>query len=53
MWAARKGRTEIVKFLLDAGADIGVKNIVSKRISIFSCVCVCGLGEAIFFHTVL
>ena len=40
MWAARKGRTEVVKFLLAAGADIGVKNIVSKRRSIRTYTCV-------------
>ena len=52
--AAYEGHTEIVKFLLDAGADVEAKCIASKRISIFSCVCVCvcGLGEAISLHTV-
>ena len=43
MWAAQCGHTDVVKLLIDAGADIEAKNDVSKRISIctFVCVCVC------------
>ena len=41
LWAAHNGHSDIVKVLLDAGADIEAKNTVSKRISICTCVCVC------------
>ena len=41
MWAARNGHADIIKVLLEAGASIEAKNIVSKRISIYTCVCVC------------
>ena len=43
MLAAEKGHTDVIKVLIDAGADIEAKNNVSKRISIctFVCVCVC------------
>ena len=44
MHAAREGHFEVTKVLIDAGASIEAKDIVSKTISIFSymCVCVCG-----------
>ena len=41
MWAASKGHSDIIKVLIDAGADIEAKDDVSKRISICTCVCVC------------
>ena len=44
MLAADKGKADIVRLLLAAGADIEAKNSVSKRISIclaHVCVCVC------------
>ena len=41
MLAAEKGKADVVKVLLDAGASIEAKNKVSKRISICTCVCVC------------
>ena len=40
MLAARNGHSDTVKVLLDAGAAIEAKDIVSKRISICTCVCV-------------
>ena len=42
MWAARGGHIEVTKLLLEAGASIEAKNNVSKTISIFTYVCVCG-----------
>ena len=42
MWAAYGGHFEVTKFLIDAGAAIEAKDYVSKTISIFSYVCVCG-----------
>ena len=52
MQAAYNGKADIVSLLLAAGADIGARNSVSKRISIclahvcvyvcvYVCVCVC------------
>ena len=41
MWAAKYGKADTVKVLLDAGAAIEAKSTVSKRISISTCVCVC------------
>ena len=41
MWAASNGHADTVKVLLDAGAAIEAKNIVSKRISICTTVCMC------------
>ena len=44
MEAADNGKADIVSLLLAAGADVDVKDIVSKRISIclvHMCVCVC------------
>ena len=41
MWAAYNGHADIVKVLLEAGASIEAKTIVSKRISICTCLCVC------------
>ena len=40
MCAARNGRADIIKLLIDAGAAIEAKNSVSIRISICTCVCV-------------
>ena len=40
MHAAHNGHTEVVMLLIEAGADIEAKNNVSKRISIFSSMCV-------------
>ena len=37
MWAARKGHSDVIKVLLDAGAAIEAKDKVSKRISICTC----------------
>ena len=41
MWAAKYGKADAIKVLLDAGAAIEAKDNVSKRISICTCVCVC------------
>ena len=41
MLAARYGKADIVKLLLEAGASTEAKITVSKRISICTCVCVC------------
>ena len=41
MWAAANGKADVIKVLIDAGADIEAKDNVSKRISICTCVCVC------------
>ena len=44
--AAGGGHIEVTKVLLEAGASIDAKTVVSKTISIFAymcvCVCVCG-----------
>ena len=47
MHAAFCGKTDVTKFLLGAGASIEAKDNVSKRISIFTyiCVSVCVFGE--------
>ena len=46
IWAAYGGHFEVTKVLLEAGASIDAKTVVSKTISIFAymcvCVCVCG-----------
>ena len=41
MYAAKNGKADVIKVLLDAGADIEAKDNVSKRISISICTCVC------------
>ena len=41
MKAANNGHADIIKVLLEAGASIEAKDIVSKRISICTCVFVC------------
>ena len=41
MLAARNGKADVIKVLLEAGAAIEAKTAVSKRISICTCVCVC------------
>ena len=41
IYAARGGKAEVTKVLLDAGASIEAKDCVSKTISIFAYVCVC------------
>ena len=46
--AARYGKADIIKVLIEAGASIEAKNNVSKRISICTCVCVCVC--VIFLH---
>ena len=48
IWAAIYGHADIIKLLIDAGADIEAKDDVSKRISICTCVCVCVC--VIFLH---
>ena len=48
--AAWYGHSDTVKLLLEAGAAIEAKNIVSKRISICTCVCVCMCVCVILFH---
>ena len=40
MLAAEKGKADVIKVLLEAGASIEAKDKVSKRISISTCVCV-------------
>ena len=40
MLAAKYGKANVVKLLLEAGASIEAKNAVSKRISMCTCVCV-------------
>ena len=42
MNAASRGHFEVTKVLLEAGAAIETEDRVSKTISIFSYVCVCG-----------
>ena len=44
--AANYGHSDVVKLLIDAGADIEAKNDVSKRISICTFVCEC----VVFLH---
>ena len=41
MLAAKYGKADVVKLLLEAGASTEAKDKVSKRISICTCVCVC------------
>ena len=57
MWAARCGKADVVKVLLDAGAAIEAKDDVSKRIFICTCVCVsvCVLYSCIIvlFYSIL
>ena len=48
MLAAWNGNVDVIKVLLDAGASIEAKDNVSKRISIYTCVCACVC--VIFFH---
>ena len=47
MWAAWYGHADVIKVLLEAGADIEAKGHVSKRISICTCVyvyvCMCNI----------
>ena len=50
MWAAYNGNADVVKVLIDAGAAIEAKDIVSKRISICTCVCVCVCVCVMFLH---
>ena len=42
MWAAQYGKADIIKLLLKAGASVEAKNNVSKRVFIFTYVCVRG-----------
>ena len=39
--AARDGKADTIKLLLEAGASTEAKDTVSKGISICTCVCVC------------
>ena len=39
--AAKSGKTEVIRILIDAGASIEAKDNVSKRISIFTYICMC------------
>ena len=48
MWAAERGKADVIKLLIEAGASTEAKDNVSKRISICTCVCVCEC--VIFFH---
>ena len=48
--AAEFGRADIVRLLLEAGADIEAKDKVSKRISITISTCVCVCVCFIFLH---
>ena len=41
MLAARNGNADVIKLLIEAGASIEAKGLVSKRISICTCVCLC------------
>ena len=54
MWAANGGHYEVTKFLVEAGASIEAKNIVSKTIFIcaYVCVCVCVWISLFSHHTV-
>ena len=53
--ASSSGHAGVVKLLLEAGAAIEAKDIVSKRISICTCVCVCVLYSSIIvlFYSLL
>ena len=57
MLAAENGHSDVIKVLLDAGADIEAKDDVSKRISICTCVymSVCVLYSCIIvlFYSIL
>ena len=50
MCAAENGNAGTVRLLIDAGAAIEAKDIVSKRISICTCVPVCVCVCVIFFN---
>ena len=50
MKAAENGHSDVVKVFLDAGAAIEAKDDVSKRISIFTCVCVRVLYSCIIVY---
>ena len=41
IWAAQSGHIDVVRVLLKIGADVGVKNNVSKRMLNWVCVCAC------------
>ena len=63
MLAAKNGNADIIKVLIDAGADIEAKDNVSKRISIctcvfvYVCVCVCVMflhhSVVLFYSSIL
>ena len=48
--AAEKGHVDVIKLLLEAGASTEAKDNVSKRISIYTCVCVYVCVCVIFLH---
>ena len=50
MLAARNGYADVIKLLLEAGASTEAKDNVSKRISIYTCVCVYVCVCVIFLH---
>ena len=50
MLAARYGKADNVKLLLEAGALIEAKTTVIEKISICTCVCVCVRMCVIFLH---
>ena len=41
MLAVQNGNADVVRLLLEAGASTEARDIVSNRISICTCVCVC------------
>ena len=47
--AASNGNSDTVKVLLAAGASIEAKDIVSKRISICTCVCIILLHHSVWY----
>ena len=52
MFAARNGKAEVTKILVDAGASIEAKDTVSKTISMLTYMCVCVWISLFSHHTV-
>ena len=50
MLAALNGQSEAVRILIEAGANIGAKDDVSKRFFIRTCVYVCVCVCVLFIH---